>query len=65
MRQTLTDNFWGIHKNMNCAFPLTGFLSCSWWCFSVNGFLTDNVLVNNHLSGNITVNIFKFQAAVK
>ena len=22
MRQTLTDNFWGLHKNMNCAFPL-------------------------------------------
>ena len=22
MRQTLTDNFWGIHKNINCAFPL-------------------------------------------
>ena len=21
-RQTLTDNFWGLHKNMNCAFPL-------------------------------------------
>ena len=23
MRQTLTDDFWGIHKNMNCAFPLS------------------------------------------
>ena len=22
MRQTLTDDFWGLHKNMNCAFPL-------------------------------------------
>ena len=22
MRQTLTDGFWGLHKNMNCAFPL-------------------------------------------
>ena len=22
MRQTLTDYFWGLHKNMNCAFPL-------------------------------------------
>ena len=22
MRQTLTDDFWEIHKNMNCAFPL-------------------------------------------
>ena len=21
MRQTLTDDFWGFHKNMNCAFP--------------------------------------------
>ena len=20
---TLTDDFWGLHKNMNCAFPLT------------------------------------------
>ena len=23
MRQTLTDDFWGFHKNMICAFPLT------------------------------------------
>ena len=23
MRQTLTDDFGGLHKNMNCAFPLT------------------------------------------
>ena len=23
MIQTLTDNFWVLHKNMNCAFPLT------------------------------------------
>ena len=22
MCQTLTDVFWGLHKNMNCAFPL-------------------------------------------
>ena len=22
MRQTLTDDFWGLQKNMNCAFPL-------------------------------------------
>ena len=22
MRQTLTDEFWGLHKNMNCSFPL-------------------------------------------
>ena len=22
LRQTLTDDFWGLHKNMNCAFPL-------------------------------------------
>ena len=22
MKQTLTDDFWGLHKNMNCAFPL-------------------------------------------
>ena len=22
MRQTSTDDFWGLHKNMNCAFPL-------------------------------------------
>ena len=22
IRQTLTDAFWGLHKNMNCAFPL-------------------------------------------
>ena len=24
MRQTLTDYFGGLHKNMNCAFPLKG-----------------------------------------
>ena len=23
MRQTLTDDFWGLHKNINCAFPLS------------------------------------------
>ena len=22
MRQTLADDFWGLRKNMNCAFPL-------------------------------------------
>ena len=22
IKQTLTDNCWGLHKNMNCAFPL-------------------------------------------
>ena len=22
MRQTLTDDFWGLHRNMNCVFPL-------------------------------------------
>ena len=22
MKQTLIDNFWGLHKNMNCAFLL-------------------------------------------
>ena len=27
MRQTLTDYFWGLHKNMNCTFPLTKFSS--------------------------------------
>ena len=21
--KTLTDDFWGLHKNMNCAFPLS------------------------------------------
>ena len=21
-RQSLTDGFWGLHENMNCAFPL-------------------------------------------
>ena len=23
MRQRVTDDFWGLHKSMNCAFPLT------------------------------------------
>ena len=23
MRQALTDDFWVLHKNVNCAFPLT------------------------------------------
>ena len=22
IRQALTDDFWGLHKNINCAFPL-------------------------------------------
>ena len=22
IRQTLTDDFWGLHRNMNCVFPL-------------------------------------------
>ena len=26
MRQTLTDDFWGFHKNMNRAFPLTTYM---------------------------------------
>ena len=25
MRQTLTDDFWGLHKNMNCGFPLMSY----------------------------------------
>ena len=30
MRQTLTNDFWGLHENMNCAFPLmTEFLKKS------------------------------------
>ena len=28
-RQTLTDDFWGLHKNMNCAFPLNKSISAS------------------------------------
>ena len=24
MRKKLTDDIWGLHKNMNCAFPLKG-----------------------------------------
>ena len=28
MRQTLTNDFWGLHKNMNCAFPLRKNLHC-------------------------------------
>ena len=27
MRQTLTDDFSGLHKNMNCAFPLNKVIS--------------------------------------
>ena len=23
MRKKVSDGFWGLHKNMNCAFPLT------------------------------------------
>ena len=25
IKQILTDDFWGLHKNMNCAFPLNSF----------------------------------------
>ena len=27
MRQTVTDDFWGLHKNMNYAFPLKYFIT--------------------------------------
>ena len=35
MRQTLSDDFWGLRKNMNCAFPFrilfsTALLYVSW-----------------------------------
>ena len=26
MRQILTDDFWGLHKSMTCAFPLKQWL---------------------------------------
>ena len=29
MRQALTNDFWGLHKNMNCAFPLKLFYTQS------------------------------------
>ena len=28
MRQTLTNDFWELHKNMNCAFPLRKNVHC-------------------------------------
>ena len=37
MGQTLTDNFWGLHKKMNCAFPLTKFR-----------FLLTKFIINNY-----------------
>ena len=30
MRQTLTNDFWGLHKNMNCTFPLKKYRSSHW-----------------------------------
>ena len=27
MRHTLKDDFWWLHKNMNCSFPLNKYLS--------------------------------------
>ena len=30
MRQTLTDDFWGLHKNMNCVFPLSDINFCTY-----------------------------------
>ena len=39
--QTLTDDFWRLYKNVNCAFPLNKFLTfnikyqkCADWFFS-------------------------------
>ena len=37
MRQTLTDDFGGLHKKMNCAFPLTKFR-----------FLLTKFIINNY-----------------
>ena len=31
IRQTLTDDFGGLHKKMNRAFPLSSYLD-NWWC---------------------------------
>ena len=28
MRQTLTDDFWGLQNNMNCTFPLMYLIFC-------------------------------------
>ena len=46
IRQTLTDDFWGLHENMNCMFPLSEFLpfntkyhKCADWLFSLKTFL--------------------------
>ena len=30
MRQTLTEYFWGVHRNMNCTFALNVYLRFSW-----------------------------------
>ena len=37
MIQTLTDDFWGLHKNMNCPFPLKMKL----WSISTPSKVTD------------------------
>ena len=37
MIQTLTDHFWGLHKNMNCPFPLKMKL----WSISTPSKVTD------------------------
>ena len=39
MRQILTHDFWGLQKNMNCAFPLNyqNFLLCLFFLHKLHG----------------------------
>ena len=40
MRQTLTNAFWGLNKNMNCAFPLNNLFYESGFIVLYNFFLS-------------------------
>ena len=48
MRQTLTDDFWRLHKNMNCAFPLSKFSQ-----YKITKIKTD-VVISKNLQTNIS-----------
>ena len=56
MRQTLTDDFWGLHKSMNCAFPLKHFLDNTLISPKQSGFRPGDSCINQLLS--ITHDIF-------
>ena len=74
MRQTLTYDFWGLDKNMNCMFPLKLF-SCNWhtdiltyyyiiWQCSVFKYNTSDLILCSLLLPTSTLVIFLMGSSV-